>query len=184
VLQKALLTVRVLWLAISMSIAVFLVVLALAAPPGPSQAAPVMAPVLVGVAVLLAVMSVVLPRTLHWAAVSSVELPVITEADPEGFGSFYREAAPTRNIIADREAAHQAAVKCFQPAYIIGLALSEAIALLGFVLGFLGFAPWIWLPFFAVGFVLVAIRFPTERKIVAPLEAALGVKIADPGGQS
>ncbi len=182
-LQKALLTMRVLWLAIAMSIAMFLVVLALIAPPRSSQVNPVMAMALAGVAVLLAVMSRVLPRTLHWAAVSSVELPVITEADPDAFGSFYREAAPTRNVIPDREAAHQAAVRCFQPAYIIGLALSEAIAMLGFVLGFLGFAPWIWLPFFAVAFVLVAIRFPTERKIVMLLEAALGAKIADPGEQ-
>lgn len=49
-----------------------------------------------------------------------------------------------------------------QTALILGMALSESVTLLGFVLGFLGARPVQFVPFFAAGFLLAAHRFPGE----------------------
>lgn len=176
-LQGALMTARILWGAILMSVVLFLVVLQIVPRP-PASPDPVLAPTFAAVALAIAVVSFLLPRHLHRSMLAKVEVPVTTEADPGAFGSFYREAAPSRRIIADREAAHRAAVACFMTPHVLRLALSESIALFGFVLGFLGHAPPVWAPFFAVGAVLIAIRFPTARQMIKPLEEALGATIA------
>lgn len=176
-LQGALLTARILWGAILMSVVLLLVVLQFVTllPASPD---PVLAPTFAAAALSLAVTSFLLPRHLHRSMLAKVEVPVTTEADPGAFGSFYREAAPKRRIIADREAAHRAAVACFLTPHILRLALSEAIALFGFVLGILGHEEPVWAPFFGVGAVLIAIRFPTARQMIGPLEEALGATIA------
>jgi hypothetical protein len=129
------------------------------------------------VAVVLAALSFVLPRRMHRQALARQQLAIYAEPDPGGFASFYRQAAPTRKVFADREAAYRAAAMCFQTPYILALALGEAVALQGFVLALLGAAPEMWAPLFTAGFLLILIRFPTERRIVGPLEEALEAKI-------
>jgi hypothetical protein len=49
-----------------------------------------------------------------------------------------------------------------QTGLILGLALCEAISLLGFILGFLGAPPMHFAPFFAAGLLLALPRFPGE----------------------
>lgn len=170
--QKRLLFVpRVLWIAMILSVLMFLVILQVVPlPPAPLN--PVMAPALALVAVLVAGASFVMPRLVLRQALAKAELRVIDEADPGAFGSFYREAAPRRRIFADRGAAVRAALAAYQTSFILSVALSEAVALFGFVLAFQGFAPVAWAPLYAAGLILIAIRFPTARRMLGPLEQA------------
>ncbi len=48
---------------------------------------------------------------------------------------------------------------------ILALALAESIAIFGLVLGFLGAPATVVVPFFAVAWVLMIIRFPTQEKL-------------------
>lgn len=50
-------------------------------------------------------------------------------------------------------------------ALIIALALAESVAIFGLVLGLQGAPPRIVMPFFAVAWVLMLIRFPTQEKL-------------------
>jgi F0F1-type ATP synthase membrane subunit c/vacuolar-type H+-ATPase subunit K len=50
-------------------------------------------------------------------------------------------------------------------ALILALALAESIAIFGLVLGFLGAPPAVVVPFFAVTWILMLIRFPTQEKL-------------------
>ena len=45
-------------------------------------------------------------------------------------------------------------------AFILGMALTESVALFGFVLGFQNFATTIYVPFFAVAWIVFVLRFP------------------------
>lgn len=56
-----------------------------------------------------------------------------------------------------------------QISLIVGMALCEAISLLGFILGFLGAPPLHVAPFFAAGLLLALIRFPSEAWLRAQL---------------
>lgn len=48
---------------------------------------------------------------------------------------------------------------------IVALALAESVAIFGLVLGFLGGPPTVVVPFFAVAWILMIIRFPTRERI-------------------
>jgi F0F1-type ATP synthase membrane subunit c/vacuolar-type H+-ATPase subunit K len=48
---------------------------------------------------------------------------------------------------------------------IVALALAESVAIFGLVLGFLGAPPTIVVPFFAVAWILMIIRFPTKERV-------------------
>jgi F0F1-type ATP synthase membrane subunit c/vacuolar-type H+-ATPase subunit K len=48
---------------------------------------------------------------------------------------------------------------------IVGLALAESVAIFGLVLGFLGAPAIVVVPFFAVAWVLMIIRFPTRERV-------------------
>jgi hypothetical protein len=181
-LKNALMTARILWGALLMSVGLYLVVLQVVSlPPAPTD--PALAAAFAVIAVTLAVTSVLLPRVVHRNLLKQVQLEVSEELDAGAFAGFYREATARQRVITDREAAHRAAWASFLAPHILRLALSEAVALLGFVLAFLGFQPLVWASFFAAGTVLLAIRFPTERSIVAPLEEAFRAKIVDDGAQ-
>jgi hypothetical protein len=52
-------------------------------------------------------------------------------------------------------------------ALILALALAESVCILGLVLGFLGAPASVVLPFFAVTWVLMIIRFPTKERMAA-----------------
>jgi hypothetical protein len=64
--------------------------------------------------------------------------------------------------MALKQPAHtiQGSLVRFQTAAILGLALTEAVALFGFVLGYLGFAPIMFMPFFVVAWLIFILRFP------------------------
>ncbi len=48
---------------------------------------------------------------------------------------------------------------------IVALALAESVAIFGLVLGFLGAPPMVVVPFFAVAWLLMVIRFPTKERV-------------------
>lgn len=49
--------------------------------------------------------------------------------------------------------------------FILAMALAEAVAIYGLVLGFKGAPPSVVLPFFVGAWILMIIRFPTEAKL-------------------
>lgn len=62
------------------------------------------------------------------------------------------------------DAASKDAPGAYLVALIVALALAESVAIFGLVLGFLGAPPSVVMPFFAVAWVLMIIRFPTRQR--------------------
>ncbi|MGZ3424801.1 MAG: hypothetical protein ACXWUG_05275 [Polyangiales bacterium] len=79
---------------------------------------------------------------------------------------------PRTTLRAKREARRPAVM--FQTAAILGLAMTEAIALFGLVLGFQGFDLPVFLPFFVVAWLVFALRFPRPTHPLGFLGPALG----------
>jgi hypothetical protein len=156
---------RILWTALSFS-TVFFVVLVTGfrpAPAGPPQA--ILLPAFAFIAIGMIVVSFVLPRVGYKTAVDNAR-PEITEVTDASASDVipYRDA-PRRRVFAKPEEARRKAVVIFQTPFILGMALTESITLLGFTLGWLGHPMWAWAPFFAVGWELFALRFPTKQAV-------------------
>lgn len=178
-------TMRVLWAFLFASTGIYAAVLAFEViPPQPrtAETPPLLVP-FAALALGLAVMSFVIPKLSYKQLVAKSDVRIVEEPIPEVFAAGYRQAAPERRVFADPEAAWREAAKCFQPSLILEMALSEAAALLGFVLGFLGSPATVWAPFMIGGAALIAIRFPTRARVVAPFEAALGARFPEQGSQ-
>ena len=60
----------------------------------------------------------------------------------------------------------------YQTSLILGMAMAESVALMGFVLVYLGHPVIVGVPFFVVCWLLQATKFPTFKAVVAPVEAA------------
>ena len=178
-------TLRIFWVALLVSNAIYMgVVFFLRAgrAAAETQSDPrSMAPAFALVALGLAVASVLLPPRLYAAGVSA--RPVATrddvKSDPMGAQQGFRRPAPTERVFAAPAAARGVALAAYLPPFIVGMALAEAVSLLGFVLGFLGAAPWMFLPFFGVGIALQATRFPTVSGVERAFGAAQGARFAD-----
>ncbi|MFK7989865.1 MAG: hypothetical protein AB8I08_27850 [Sandaracinaceae bacterium] len=110
------------------------------------------------------------PRMIHGAAVSALELTIEEIPDPNG-SVMFREQTPTIRSFADPERADAEARRVYFTPFILRLAFNEAIALFGFVLGMLGYAPAVVLPFFVVSWVLFAFSAPRPSRWRAPLVA-------------
>lgn len=116
---------------------------------------PIMLPVLGGVAAMVAVMSFVLPRVLGRPAVAAAVADIR-----------HRE-------LQLPEIRKRAFMMGFTP-FILSIALSEAVGIFGLVLFAVGYPLTTALVFTAASVVLIAVRFPTERAFLGPLEEALG----------
>lgn len=165
--------VRILWGALFSSTCMFIVVLLIqqradALPTEPVT--PLMLPVLGAVALGIAVLSVVFPRQMFHASLKLAKLEVITQVD-EGEGpALFRDAAPTIRVFAKPDEARTMVFPKYQTAFILGMALSEAVALFGLVLGMQGVPLLHVLPFWVVCWALMIMRFPTPKRIFGPLE--------------
>ncbi len=135
---------------------------------------PEMLPVFAGVSLVLAVMSFLMPRMTYKQAVQAANVKIEEEIASSAFPNRYREAMPKRAVFAEPKAAAGLAFALFQAPFILSLALSEAIGLFGLVLSQLGFGITMSLPFFLVGAVLVAIRFPQQSTVLSMFEQARG----------
>ncbi|TAK29432.1 MAG: hypothetical protein EPO40_10495 [Myxococcaceae bacterium] len=178
----ALMTQRILWLALLTSNFLYVGVLFYlrANRGGQSLPAidPTLAPAFAVVALGVSAASLLLPRRLYasFAASAPIEIRDGVKEDPMGALQGFRRPAPSERLFADADAARRAALLRNQSPFIVGMALAESVSLLGFVLGFLGAGEAIFLPFFAVGIALQATRFPTMVAIERAFEAAHGAK--------
>lgn len=117
------------------------------------------------VAVVVAVMSFVLPRMGAKANTRRIAEVLPPEPQPDG-------RAVSR--FANPEAAARTALARAQTPFILSMALSEAVSLLGLALHMLGAPQGHTLPFFVAGTVLALVRFPTAGRLVAEFERAHG----------
>jgi len=163
---QKLMTLRLLWGALFSSTLIYLVVVFVLRSQGAelagTEAPPGLAPVFALVAVVVAVVSIALPRKIARDALSRLDLQVgERSADERLFNEDQRR--PRRFL--DPARAREQAFPALQTAFILGMALAEAIALFGFVLVLMGFSLTVALPFFAVCWVLMVGRFPAPAKL-------------------
>ncbi len=173
-IRAALQTGRFLWLSLIISTVLFLVVFKIArnvprAPPDPTMVAGVMAMALVS-----AGLSVFFPPRAFVTGLKRLNLKVTGEAG-EPIGSF-RESAPQRRVVADPEGAVHAALPLFQRSFLVGMALAESVALLGFELGYIGAPVRLMMVFFGVAWILMASKLPRVSTITKAIERATGAE--------
>jgi hypothetical protein len=135
-------------------------------------AEPFMLPALGVVSLVVAIVSVVLPRHMHRKSLELAKLEVLTEVDERGGAALFRDAAPTIRVFAKPDAARRAAFARYFTPFILGMSLSESIALWGFTLVVMGEPLLHALPFWVVCWSLMIPRFPTLKRVYGPLERA------------
>lgn len=123
-----------------------------------------------------AIASFVVPRLVHRSAIAAQSLELREVPDP-GAPVGFRGSAPTVREYADVAAVHTAARTAGFAPFVLSLALSEAISVMGLVSALLGRPPVVWGAFIAVGATLTAIRFPTDATFFAPIERHTGVAV-------
>jgi hypothetical protein len=116
-----------------------------------------------------------LPARTFDAALRAMDVTFENEIG-EPVGSF-RESAPTVKLIAKPHDTVVAAFARWQPPFLIGMALAEAINLFGFMLGFMGAHPYAYAPFFALGLGLMVLQFPRLVTLTSAIERVKGAKI-------
>ncbi len=176
--KQALLTPRILWAALLVSVAMYAAILGFDLMTKPKYPADqVFLYVFSPLALIVSITSFVLPARLHKQAIKSARVKVVEErVMDETFSAAYREAAPSKilRFFASKDEAERAAAAAFMSPFIISLALSEAVVLFGFLLGFLGFNIQSYIPFFVLGTILLVLRFPTEKAIFSSFERIRG----------
>jgi hypothetical protein len=176
-MQQALRTQRVVWASILLTTVVLAAVLVAGIRSPEAERQDVLLPVLSALALVLSIMSFALPAYIHAQALARLQLPTTLEPDPTAEVPIHQKDPPLRKVVADPALARRRAAAVFQTPLILSLALSEAVGLFGFVLGFLGFELAEVAAFFVVSWGLIVTRFPTEERMVAPLERALGARV-------
>lgn len=174
----SLLTPRILWLALLVSQGIYLAILQMPGivQPPTEPPDPIMLLVFGGAAMMPAITSFVLPRLLRRAAARASRIETVETAGTAQSASYRAPLATTRGF-QDRDAALRTGLKQGMAPFIVSLALTESIALFGFVLGFLGHPLLSYLPFFVVAWLLMLVRFPTENTFLGPLADAHGVTL-------
>ena len=170
-------TLRMLWAALFSATLIYLGVLQVI-PARETAPAPMLVLVLVGTAIATAVMSFILPRHLLRAALAAAEVET-TEIADQNAQSLFRDAATMVRVFEDSAAARRAALVASYTPSILRFALSEAVALYGFVLAFLGAELTVYLPLFLISWVLFGAHFPARAKIDKALEDAKGARFRD-----
>lgn len=167
---------RIIWAALMGSVVLFGVLCFVITPQSGQQAELVL---LIGIgvsAVAEAVVSFVLPANALKAAFTHFEAETAEEPVPTDESSMFGGEPRTQKVFTHPGKVFKKALVKFQTPFILSIALSEAVGLNGFVLAQIGFEPKFFLPFVVAGFVLIAVRYPTEDRIVALLESHTGVR--------
>ncbi len=177
-------TMRIIWGAILWSTFLYLFVVFFLRQNGTPPAeggSPLMAPLFAALSVGLAAASIALPRVLQRTQLRAKQWRV-TELPP-GERLFSDRRGRSRHF-EDPERVRAESLPVLQSTFIIGMALAEAIALFGFVLLLLGFS-WTWgMPFFAVCWVLMLGRFPSQAKLDEQVEAAYDADLRRPAEEA
>ena len=170
---------RILWGAPLMSTFIYLAVLHAAVPTPPQPPDPILLPVLSMVALSVAGISFWLPRMIFTGAVKMAlkneRFASHMVPDPDA-SMILREEAPQLRMLVNDKKNRDLVVSLFFTPFILGMALSESVAVFGVVLGFLGFDLLYVLPFFAVAWVLMVIRFPRPEGVMTQFEKLGGVR--------
>jgi hypothetical protein len=175
--KNAMVTVRILWIALTVS-NLLLGLITLVVPPQVSQPPDAtMQLVFAGIAVALAVGSFVLPARIYAASAAQGRVEV---AEPEAMRGGMRGAAR----FAEPLKAARRAMGLANTPYILSMAISEAVSLLGLVLHMQGAPMTVSTPFIAAGTLLAAARFPTLERLVGPFERLHGASFAASDGSS
>lgn len=178
--QQKLQTIRILWFALFSSTLMFIVV-RFVVPPASVTPEPLMLPISGMAALTVLVVSVILPRRFLELGMRSRKVEIIEADDPKASSDVIPGGeGPKRRVFADRNAALAAAFPVYQTPFILGMALSESIALFGFALWHVGFGLYEGLPFFVVAWISMAFRFPSLEKLVTAMERAHGA-VMPPG---
>ena len=166
-------TLRLLWASIFSSLGI-ITGFAATLPPPEGEGDHTLFFILAAVALGNAAMSFVLPEIVYRAGVRRANVPVDEVPDPDAPSGF--AGAKRVRVFRDPAAARSLARLHFQQSFILGLALSEAVGLLGFVLNRMGFELLFTLPFFLISGILIAVRFPTEGVAERRFAHALGAR--------
>ena len=177
-------TQRILWAAQMGATALFVVVLVIQQRSGtlPTDPPFLMLPVFGAVAVVVFAVSFILPRFMLRGGLARANMEVDEVADDEP--QLFRTAPKTMRLFADPDAALRRAMQLSQTPLILGIALGEAVAIFGLVLGMLGFSLLEVAPFFVGGWIAIASHFPRQGRIIRALEAAKGATLRQPTERS
>lgn len=161
-------TPRILWLGLLSSTFMFMVVGFVGAPQD-LELDPTMLYVFAGLGVMEVVMSFLLPAHIRRRSYLDAKFAVEEVPDAKAEAMF-RDSPPMIRQFAEPEKVRARLGALSWTAFIIELAMGDAVAVFGLVLAMLGGDPMEWLPFMVVGALLIAIRFPTEARFVKALE--------------
>lgn len=167
--QPQMQTLRVLWAALMASPAMLLVVgyVVISERQEVLTPDPILLPVLGAAALGSAAASVILPLILLKPALLALKLQ-LTDAPSVGPSRGRRRT----HRFADAHAARARLLRAVQTPFILGMALAESVALMGFVLLFLGFPLLHVAPMFVVSWALMVSKFPRLAFYEQQLEAA------------
>lgn len=168
-MQKSMMTARTLWAALVGSTVMLLVVMFVVKPDNPGPPPTELLVPLMAVGVANAVVAVVLPMVQYRNIVKRKQFEAVPDAgSPQAQG--YRMDVVIPLVFSNPQAVLTGMLPAYQTVLILGMALAESVALLGFIIGFLGLPKQAAIPFFVVCWILQATKFPTVRKIVGPVE--------------
>ena len=173
--MPALQTMRILWASISFSTVIVLMA-GLKAAAVPDEPPPMVMLFALGfVSLGIAGASQLLPKR---ALVLALKAQNFRVAEPRAEERMFNDAPRRGRKFAEPAEVRKKLVMCAQTPFILGLALSEAIALMGFVLLMQGFALLQALGFFVVSWLLFASKFPRfeswQRALEDTYDAELG----------
>ena len=159
-------TLRILWLALSVSTLLIAAVAFLLPPPRLAPGVEAVPVALMVVSAVIAGVSFLLPRSALAGGLKRRASSLLTE--PEGVG---------RRVLRVDDAALRVIYAAFQAPFILSMALSEAVSLNGLVLSRLGFAPQLFAPLLGAGTLLALLRLPTEERVLAAAGRALSAEV-------
>lgn len=159
---------RILWAALFASTFVYVVVLFVAVPPIAAPPDPIMPIALAVVSISTLGVAIFLPPRLAAQAMATMSFAT-TEAEK------FSDLPAGTKFFTDPDAARSRAAGGLQTAFILRMALFEAVAIYGLVLGFLGHPLAVWAGFFVVCWLAMATQFPTQAKDDAAISKATGI---------
>ena len=169
---------RVLYAAlVASTVLLALVGVLLPVPPG-VIAEPLLPPILGAAALFVAVTSFVLPARLLAGAVAASPPEVSVELDA-GEAAGFRAPAPGRRLVRVGDDVLRRYAPALQTYTILGLALSEAISMLGLALTRIGADLRLAAPFFAAGTLLALVRLPSKAPLLGALARVTGAEVVD-----
>ncbi|HEY6728228.1 MAG TPA: hypothetical protein VI197_29665 [Polyangiaceae bacterium] len=172
--MQALATMKVLWASISFSTLVFLMVgLSVAqAPQQPPETLMLFAFAALSLGLIGA--SQLVPKQLLAAALKAQRFEVV---EPPATERMFDDSPRRGRKFAQPDQVRQKLIQCAQTPFILGLALSEAVAIMGLVLMMLGFQLTHTLGFFVVSWVLLLSKFPKLASFEHALEASYDAEL-------